>query len=147
MSETTVQAALQTALQGMSEFDNADVTVNDWGILDGPVSNAPYAIIESSDTFNVQWSMSAVMESSWQIPFTLIVAFTDWDTSLNNFRVIRQAVIDMLDGSTDTTLGGAVRRVRSDGPIGQIYSVEVVDPAYATPAFLSQRIIVEMIEY
>lgn len=147
MSEATVQAALQTALQAMGQFANADVTIGDWGILDGPNENAPYAVIEPADGFETQYRVKTP-ESRWDEYLTLVVRFVDWETSLPALRDIRQAVIDMLDAQAGA-LGLAVRSIRNDGPIGNIYPAYLSpeQAAGALPAFLSQRCVVVCEEF
>ncbi len=153
VTEKTIQEAFQTALRALSNFADADVTINDWSVLDGSVDNAPYVIIENADDWDsVQQTVTAV--DNMRIPFTLVVklAADTWKTALDNFRDARQAIKDCFQGTGRSAFGYAgvyIPRIRPDGPVGYIYSPDV-DPEqqpYATPLFISQRMIAEVEEF
>lgn len=150
MSEATLQADLQREFLTLTSlFSTGDVTINDWNILDGPIGNAPYIIIENSDDFaiaTIQTSSSRL----WMIPFTLFVRFLDWSTSEVAFAAARQPVLDQLTGMAyaagSSQLNFGIRSIRSGGPIGYVYDRYVENDAESLPVFLSQRIIVEIAE-
>ncbi len=154
VSEQTIQEAFQTALQALVDFADASVTINDWSVLDGATENAPYVIIENSDDWDaLQETVTGV--DNWHIPFTLAVklASDTWETALNNFRDTRQNIITAFrTGNARSAFGQAgvyIPRLRPDGPVGYIYSPDV-DPEqqpYATPLFISQRIVAEVLEF
>lgn len=152
MSEATIQSGLQTAIQAMSEFASADVVINDWGILDQSTGNAPYVLIENSDDFSSEQDTQEPV-TVWSIPITLIEAFTDWETSLNNLRTRRQAIIDKINSSDIRTAGGLeatnIRRIYNDGPITPVEErgMSDIEREYAVPVFLTQRIILEAEEF
>lgn len=152
MSEYTIQQGIQAAIQAMSEFDNADVTINDWTVLDQPNEGAPYVIIESSDDF-ASTQDTVTPETTWFIPVTLYEYFTEWSTALNNLRTRRQAIIDKINSGNQRSAGGlagtSVRSVRSGGPIGYVYDRYIAEDqvADAMPIFLSQQIIFEVLEF
>src|SRR5687768_6241012 len=93
VSEATLQADLQREFLSLSSvFSVGDVTVNDWNVLDGPIENAPYIIIENSDDF----AIAAVQTDPiplWMIPFTLFVRFLDWGMSEAAFASVRQPIV------------------------------------------------------
>ena len=152
MSEYTVQQGIQTAIRAMDEFADADVVINDWGILDQSSANAPYVLIENSDDFNAEQDTQEPV-TVWSIPVNLIEAFSDWDTTLNNFRTRRQAIIDKINSGTVRSAGGLdatnVRRVYNDGPIYHIEDKSLSDEQAreALPVFIGQRIILETEEF
>ena len=149
MSEANIQSGIKTALQAMTEFEDADIVVNDWGILDQSSLSAPYVIIEDADDFTSDQD-TETPKNLWSMPITLIERFTDWTTTLNNLRTRRQAIIDKINSGTVRSAGGLagtnLRRVRNDGPIGRIYPAYIPEGQAqdALPAFLSQRIILEV---
>lgn len=152
MSEYTIQQGIQTAIQAMTEFADTDVFINNWDWLDQSSANAPYVNIENSDDFTSdQVTQSA--NTVWNIPVNLIEAFSDWDTTLNNFRTRRQAIIDKINSGTVRTAGGLaatnVRRVRNDGSIYYIYDKNIPDDQLrdALPSFIGQRLILETEEF
>ncbi|RJX17541.1 MAG: hypothetical protein C4575_12930 [Desulforudis sp.] len=152
MSEYAIQLGIQAAIQAMSEFTDADVVINDWSFLDKSSANAPYVLIEDSDDFDSEQNTQEP-ETVWNIPINLIEAFSDWDTTLNNFRTRRQAILDKINSDTVRTAGGLeatnVRRVRNDGKIYHIYDKNISDEELrqASPSFIGQRIILETEEF
>lgn len=134
MSEATLQATVATALRALSDFADADVTVNDWSILDQSTTRAPYAIIETADAFQY---LGAITPLVWSIPVNLFVAFSDWTQAKNDMRDLRQSVIATLAGQCDTS------NIRADGRISEWYD-QYADAKSAEPVYLSQRIIFEI---
>ena len=132
MSELATQTAIQSVLQALGNFGSGTVVINDWRILDQSTTLAPYAIIQNADNFNVD---RAQCLTTWQIPVTIIVRFTDWQESLNAFRTLRQAVITALKNLS------YVYGLAADSPIGEIYD-KYNDNPDAMPVFISQRLIV-----
>lgn len=150
MSEATLQADLQREFLTLTSlFSAGDVTINDWGVLDGPNENAPYIVIENSDDFAIATIQTSASEL-WLIPFTLLVRFLDWDTSEVALAAARQPVLDHLVAKAYQAASGnlnfGIRSIRSGGPIGYVYDRYVENDAESLPAFLSQRIIVEIAE-
>jgi len=153
VSELTIQEAFQSALQALSRFEDSDVVINSWEVLDQSTDNAPYVIIENSDDWD-SLQETVTVTNNYRLPFTLVVklAADTWTIAMNNFRDTRQAIIDAFTGSGRSAFGQAgvyVQRIRPDGPIGYIYSPDV-DPEqqpYATPLFVSQRIIADIVQF
>ena len=155
VSEKTIQEAFQTILQALSIFEDNDVVINDWSVLDISTDNAPYVIIENSDDWSSRRD-NVTATDDWRIPFTLAVKLgaETWKTALDNFRDARQAILDTMnaDGTARSAGGQAgvdIQVIRPDGPKGYIYSPDV-DPEqqpYATPLFVSQRMILEVKEF
>ena len=151
MSEVDIQTDLQRELLNLTSiFQTGDVTIGDWSILDGSSANAPYAIIEMADDFSVSGAQSE-WNGTTSIPFTLIVKFIDWDTSMLAFRDLRQSVIDALKStmyynSSSVTLGWGLRSIASASGIDPVYDRYEANPSESIPIFLSQRIILEVEE-
>jgi hypothetical protein len=146
MSEITIAQSLQRVLQGMTLFADADVVINDWGVLDGPNAAAPYVIIETADDFTLT-DIAAAPRATWNIPFTLVERFTDWDNAKSALMTDRDSILAVLenvaaiDGATNNALAWGLRAIRNDGPIAGIYDRYPSDDREALPAFLSQRLI------
>lgn len=124
MSEQTIHEAVQITFQGLSAFDNADVTINDWRILDGEIVRSPYVIIETSDDFDSKQD-TVTPNTQWEIRAWLFVQFSQtsggWKESLDNFRTYRQNIIDEFNvvGTNRSPGGGSVtmKRIRNGTPI------------------------------
>ena len=120
MSEATIMSGMQTAIRAMSEFASADVVINDWSVLDGPVSGAPYVIIATSDEFMSRQDAPTAV-TTWDLNVILFEHFTDWNTTLTNLRTRRQAIIDKINSSDIRSAGGLeavdVQEIRAAGPI------------------------------
>lgn len=150
--ETPIQAAIQVTFRGMSAFDDADVTINDWRILDQAVEKAPYIIIENSDEFNSRQD-TVTPRNTWNIPVTLFERFTDWKPTLDNFRTRRDAIVGEFNEvgtnrspGADSTAMVTVDSIRSDGPLTP-WNYPWRDPETRgndLPDFIAQRIIMEV---
>src|SRR3990172_3587395 len=153
VSEQTIQEAFQSALQALSRFEDSDIVINNFEVLAQSPDTAPYVIIENSDDWESLQETVTVTNNS-RLPFTLVVklAADTWTVAMNNFRDTRQAIKDAFTGSGRSAFGQDgvyVQRIRPDGPIGYIYSPDV-DPdqqPYATPLFVSQRIIADIVQF
>lgn len=153
MSEAIIASAIQSRIQGLDQFASADVTLNDWDILDGPVSGAPYVIIETADEFEIT-QPTRVRNETYAIIVRLFEHFIDWGTAKEAFKVTRQAVIDefMPPPTTDPTAtpggeGYMLTAIGAGSAIEEVYDKSVTteaDLAGATPYFLSQVIIFDM---
>jgi hypothetical protein len=151
MSESTIRSGLATAIKAMTEFEDADVVINDWSILDKPAIKAPYVIIETADTFDSRQD-TMTPQTTWSIPIVLVEKFTKWSTTLGNLSTRRQAIIDKINSGTVRSAGldgVTIDRVYNDGDIIEFYR-KFQDPEKsqnALPVFLMQRIILEAEEY
>lgn len=149
MSEATIAAGLVAAIQSMTEFADADVVHNGWGLLDQTTSAAPYVIVSTADDF-VSRQDTVSEKNTWQIPVILVEAFTDWATALGNLRTRRQAIIDKINSTNARSAGGlqcTIDEVRNGGPITPDYGRYVEDPSEADPIFLTQVLILTCEEY
>lgn len=148
-NEKAIQDGLQTLIQAMSQFANADVVINDWTVLDGSTLSAPYILITNADDFNSQQNVSSP-ETRWNIKIILVERFLDWKTSLNSFRQDRQALIDQLNSDDNRSANGitafTIDVLRSNGPIIGGYLTEEPERG-ETPIFLLQEMIAECEEY
>lgn len=151
-TQKTIQEAIQDGLQAMTDFDDADVTINDWDVLDQGIGASPYCIIQNADDWaSEQQTMTAT--GTWNIPVDLVVKvdIQTWSTALNAFRDTLDNIITAVNSTTGTirsagnTAGVDIKRVRPAGGIGYIYD-RYIPPEQqneATPAFVYQTLIFE----
>ncbi len=151
MTEAILQADLQRELLALTAtFSSGDVTIGDWSILDGSSLSAPFAIVEIADDFTVEGVESEAI-TRWQIPFSIIVRFTDWDASMLEIGTLRQTVLAKLvdtvhyDASS-TTLAWGLRGISSNTGINEVYDRYNDNTAESLPVYLSQRIILDVEE-
>jgi hypothetical protein len=152
MSESTLQTDLQRELLRLTAlFSAGDVTICDWGVLDGSSLSAPFAIIDAAEQFDMADVTLRSWSNAWIIPFDIVVRFIDWDTSRLAIRDARTTVIDALRDTThyhasSTALAWGLRRIASGSPIEEIYDKYNESTAESLPAFLSQTINLEVQE-
>ena len=153
MTEKLVQEGIQAVIRAMDEFGNADVRINDWDFLDGPISDAPYVMIENSDDFDSKQDTTSA-NTVWQIPVNLLERYVDWKQSMTDFRDRRQALIDKFNevGSARAANGLAsttTDRIYPESPIGFRF-LEYLDPELRDeqePVFIEQRLLFQVEEF
>jgi hypothetical protein len=142
--------AMKATFRAMSDFQDADVVIGDYGILDGPLDNAPYILIEKGGFTSSQQTQTP--NTDWEIPTLLIVRFVDWPTSIVDLMTREQAIIDRFNVVGSNRSPGAVSAVtinahtiRSDGEFLPLYD-KFADTTVSLPDYLTQRIIFEVNE-
>lgn len=153
MSETDVINGLETIFQEIEYFGEGDITIDDFSILDGPVSRAPYLIIETADEFvSIQGTVSE--STSWEISVMLYVRFTNWKESKKELRTVRQALIDKANAlagerSARLTTPVTINTIRQGSPILEYYSpyLSTEELRDALPLYLVQQLIFVAEEY
>lgn len=150
MSEQTVQEGIRDTLISMDEFNSNAAVIEDWSVLDGPISNAPYGIIEVSDELTARQDASSE-ETIWSIPLTLLVEFDGMESSRLALRDLRQAVIDKFNTvGTARSAGGLaatdIREIRTAGPIGYRYLTYNEYQNDELPTYTQQQLILEVRE-
>ena len=151
MTEAILQADLQRELLVLTTtFSSGDVTIGDWSILDGSSLSAPFAISEVADDFTIE-GIEDNLSTRWQIPFSIIVRFTDWDASMLEIGALRQTVLAKLTqtvyyDSLSTTLAWGLRGISSNTGINEVYDRYNDNTAESLPVYLSQRIILDVEE-
>jgi len=151
MSELAIIQNLQDVIQALAEFDEADVVINDYGVLDQSLSLAPYVIFETSDDFDIS-NVGPSMLGVWSIPAVLVVKFDGWDNAQNDLLSMRQKIIDAMGGgsaASASTDGLLVRRIYSGSPLQPLYASTMSEEQAraAGPVYLTQRIIFECEEF
>lgn len=113
MSEATIQAGIQATIQALVGFDNTDVVINDWSVLDDPNTNGPYVIIETASVF-VSRQATAAASGKWDIPVTLFCRFVDWETTSNAVRDNRAAILTAFtaSGARSPAINTSVNEIR-----------------------------------
>lgn len=151
MTESILQADLQRELRRLtSVFGSDDVVICDWSVLDGSSQNAPFVIIDVADTFDIDGILGTYSEV-WQLPFDLVVRFTDWDTARAALRDARESVITHLRktenyNNASGLLAWGLRKISSGSGIEDIYDKYNENPIESLPVYLSQTIILEVEE-
>lgn len=149
-TELQLQEGIQTALRTLSAFSSADVVINDWTLLDGSSTNAPFLIIENADEFDARQQVKTP-GTIWQEQVTLLERWTMWTETMNLFRLHRQAILDAFDNADGNfrNAGGLsgvmINRIRSANAPGPVYHPDV-DPALRQdmmPLFWAQTMIFE----
>jgi len=149
MTEKTIQEGLQDIFQGMDEFGNADVVINDWSVLDGSMSAAPYILISNSDDPNFgQPTVKA--DTTWNIRIVLFQRFVNWKVTYDGFRDNRQAMINKMNTvGTARSAGGLsgvdIKSIRTATPIIPWFDpmIAPADVIMADPTFIYQEFIFE----
>ena len=129
MSETTIQASIQSKLRALPEFNDDDVVIADWSMLDGPIASAPYARIMPADDFTWRQDTREVIVS-WTIPVVLYVEFFQWAGSYAEMVTLRQAVLNAFDGddsSLDASGYAMLTQMSAGTPIGYYYPPYISD--------------------
>lgn len=150
MSEATLQADLQRELLRLTSlFSSGDVTIGDWSVLDGSSQAAPFVVIEVAGDFDS--NTENTWTATWQIPFTLIIRFTDWDTTMLSMRDVRQSVLAALRDTThyhasSTALAWGLHKMTAATGISEIYDKYNENAAESLPVYLSQTINLEVEE-
>ena len=150
-TETAIHSALQTAVQGMTEFANVDVLINDFTIFDKAISGAPFFIISTADDFEARQD-TMTPNGSWRVRGTLLEEFTGWKATMDNLRDDRQAIIDMMNTGANRTLsieGLDCPSIINDSPITAWFDpmVRAEEIAEATPIYLFQDMLFEFREF
>lgn len=151
--EAAIQTGIQAQIQALVEFADADVVINDWGVLDGSTENAPYVIISNADTFNSKQDTTSA-ETSWEIPVSLFEKFDSWPLTENALRDRRQALIDKFNAIGNARSAGglmsvSINGIRNEGPITPYYGIYLTDAQMAEtlPVFLFQTLIFSVEEF
>lgn len=112
--ELKTQEFLRALLvDNLDEYEEHDVVINDWTILDGTMARSPYIIIENAP--NVETDQRRVY--SYDLPITLVVSFVDWQETLNGFRTFRQNIVNLLAGNNSVT------KIKSTTEIAEMHDV------------------------
>lgn len=146
-SEAEIQAGIQTVLRELDYFEDTDVVINDWTVMDQSLDRAPYAIIFTSGDFSSRQD-SYTAQDNYTLPVMLIVALgaRSWEVSYNEFQSVRQTVLNKFNanGSTARSANGIdglnIMRIFSLTEISYVFP-QGVDPDImpdATPDFITQ---------
>ncbi len=150
-TELQLQTGIRATLLAIDEyFDKDTVRINSSVYLDQSADKMPgFEIITSSDFTSRQDTMTAT--GTWLIIGLLYIEFKDWEISYNEFRDVRQAIIDKFNevgvarspADTDANRPGiTLNEIRAGSGIDGIH----YDPAdtQGTPVFLTQVILFDV---
>ena len=113
MSRAAIMAKIQTILQAISEFDDADVTVCDWTVLDR--GGAPYAIIYPGDWTAEDYTFGGedAVKYDWMIQIDLHERYLNMATSYAALETLQNNVLAEL--LKYPTLENLVQKCRPSG--------------------------------
>lgn len=150
MTEAARLTSIQSSLQSMDAFENAEVVINDNSVLDKDSSGyGNYAVVYSSDGFS-SMQETKTPQTRWDIPVMIVVPFDDWKTSLDAFTTLRDAVLTEFNSTSEANRCGAgvyISEIRADSPIEGIFDAFIDFDQDSVPDYLSQRMIFVTEEY
>lgn len=107
-TELSIEQAVQNTLQALSSFEDQDVTINDWNVLDEPTAKSPWAIVVTSDDFDSRQDTTTAT-TDYTVPVWLVVDLTGqtWEEAYNQLRDVRQEIVDTFNAvGTARSAGG-----------------------------------------
>lgn len=140
ISEKTLQEAIRDKLLSLDRLEGRTVVINDWDALRAATrDDAPMAIIDNADEFESRQD-SFTVTNNFVVKITLVVGYETDKVSHDEFRDLRQDVIDAFTDS-ERSAGGLsgvdLARIASGSPVDYIYDQYIreedfntVDPAY-----------------
>ena len=152
MTEVARMESIQDSLQSMDEFTDAQVVINDNSVLDiggSAVAGQNYAIIYNSDNF-ISRQDSRTPQTNYDILVMLVVSFENWKETLDDFRALRQAVLDEFNSTSEDNRvadGVHIPEIRAETPIEGIFDAFIDFDQDSVPDYLSQRLIFVTEEY
>lgn len=150
MSEATLMTQMQSELRSIpGVFANNSVVINDWGIFDGSSLQAPFALIEDSDSIEVTSTQIGQITKGYEIGITLIVRFTNWKPTLDEFVSLRDMVLSHFTeilSETSGVLEFSLRGIRNGTDVYGIYDRYVEEKVESLPVFLAQKLLFKIEE-
>ncbi len=150
-TEKQLQIGIRDTLLEIDEyFDKKTVGINDSVYLDQSMDKMPgFNIITADDIVSRQDAKTGT--GTWLIIGLLYIGFEDWDVSYNQFRDVRQAIIDKFNEVGTARATGAptdginLHEIRTGSPIEPI----MYDPAdtQGTPVYLTQVLLFDIEVY
>ena len=155
MTELARREDIQTVLQTMDEFDNADVTLGDYSVLDGSIHSAPYCIVESAEVFELDLTGEiSTVSITYDIDVVLFVQFIGWRKTAQSISEIRYKIMEKFSNDSgvlpnEGDISVQLRNISNGSPIDSwpvLYSAPK-NKAEATPSFLYQALTFSVLEY
>lgn len=140
MSYSTIEAAVQTILQGLSQYSDSDVTRGDYRVLDQIQTDCA---VLTPGSFGEPQRISQASYRAWDVLVDIFYIFRDDGSSWENFCTSRDNVVDelekypTLDGTSGIT---AVEVSATSDPL------EVFDADGRGPFYLTQQLRVAVLE-
>ena len=112
-TEKQIQEGVQNALLEITDyFGVGDVTINDQSFLDAPSHNNNYiAILNSDDVAADQGNIS--QRGSFRMPLFLACPYFRQTESENNFRDVRQAIVNKFNGVGKAVTAGGLEGIQA----------------------------------
>ena len=141
MSYSPIEARIQTLIQARSAFDDADVTLGDYRVLDR--GSAPYVVLRPGEFERVPHTFAGGRKTEWTVIVELFEKHIGDGTEQTNLETHRQNIIDTADAYP--TLNGL-----SGVHFASLSSGEIPRPVYdedgSGPFFLLQIMKWEVME-
>ena len=141
MSYSTIEARIQTLIQALSAFADADVTRGDYRVLDR--GSAPYVVLRPGEFERVPHTFAGGRKTEWAVIVELFEKHIGDGTEQTNLETHRQNIIDTADAYP--TLNGL-----SGVHFASLSSGEIPRPVYdedgSGPFFLLQIMKWEVME-
>ncbi len=137
MTYAVVEAAVQTLLQAMTEFANADVTQGDYRRLDDGTNNIAVLTPGAFEQDGVAQAGARKSIRNWNVIIDLFRKYVDDGNTWTNFTATRDALIVQLEKypSLDSTAGVTLVTMSAGSDPAEIF-----DDDDNGPFFLFQRI-------
>jgi hypothetical protein len=137
MTYATVEAAVQTLIVAMTEFDSASVSRGDYKILDSGADDL--AILTPGSFTKDEPGQAGARKSlrNWSVLVDLFRKYLDDETTWTNFVATRDALVDQLElyPSLNNTAGVTLVGVEAGSDPSEVY-----DDDDQGPFFIFQRI-------
>lgn len=139
MTYTTVETAVQTVLQKLSNFADSEVTRGDYRVLDEIRTDC---IVLVPGSFGEPQRISESIYRSWDVLADLFYVYLDDGSSWTNFTASRDDVINQLEQypTLDSTSGITGVEVSADSDADEVWSEE------RGPFYITQRLRITVLE-
>jgi len=145
-TELQIQNGMKASILGITKyFDAGTAVINEDTFLDESIYRMPAVNILNSDEF-ISRQDTTTATGSYSTIVLLYIEFTDWKTSQNQFRDVRQAIIDEFNTvGTARSAGGldgvTINQISSGGPI---IGISWNDNDQTLPVYLMQPLVFEV---
>jgi hypothetical protein len=147
-TEKAIAEHIQTQVRTLADFQDDSVTINDSRYLDGPIELAPFFSVYTANQFDSQQSQCPGI-ITYDMACVLIVEFTDWQTSMDLFRDIRQTIIDRFTTSNPTAInisGVAIPSIKGIRAATDITGITYSE-GQTFPVYLEQFFVITVEQY
>lgn len=91
MKEHELQDAVQSLIRALPDYDDENVTINDWSRLDAGLMSSPVAIVGTGDRFT-----ATPRATEYGVAVILVEPFEGWAPTLSSLAKHREEVANQL---------------------------------------------------